>query len=571
MKFFLTKYLFLLLIIIHHTSLLSISPSIGLTPQNKSKQYKFLFYLNLPTTRMIKDHPMNTPTYKNILLSQNQIVFFSSSSPYSSIPDTSYDTSNYIFTIKYDTLELPCLNRSFMCTHNQFVKEYRPLYPELNYDIPQKIQDIFNNNSKASNNCIVILLNGIISNDVFEHAAWICHDNIKQVFQFQNELSDIVRELTTSSYEFPCDYIFMSSIIKRGILSLKQNEMIFKEKISNKEVFHLSYTEIKPYAVALYLKENIIWKNDMISKPGDARCIKVQRSDSMFDKYPDYFCIYFDRTDYDMKYDITIIQARFLAEMYANRINMKLQSNALKASLTALAALEKEATSTQIEINDSILEPIKNQIRIDYFISRHELLNMLKTGEISTQVFETNIEGIKEKITNSICTNIHLCIKLVNKVKEEGLLPLNGYKEKFATDIQNPYNTLMPKTNYKITMPNGGNIGEKLRQEVIEMIKGGGDKKDISNDMKYEREIFNELPNANVIKTAFNTLKAVRGKQRVNKAEEIGLTCRMNYRDNAFDLRRKVGMLQYVGKHDEFFEYFRTIRDIQNNKNVKQN
>ena len=144
--------------------------------------------------------------------------------------------------------------------------------------------------------------------------------------------------------------------------------------------------------------------------------------------------------------------------------------------------------------------------------------------EISTQVFETNIEGIKEKIINSICTNIHLCIKLVNKVKEEGLLPLNGYKEKFATDIQNPYNTLMPKTNYKITMPNGGNIGEKLRQEVIEMIKGGGDKKDISNDMKYEREIFNELPNANVIKTAFNTLKAVRGKQRVNKAEEIGLS-----------------------------------------------
>ena len=103
------------------------------------------------------------------------------------------------------------------------------------------------------------------------------------------------------------------------------------------------------------------------------------------------------------------------------------------------------------------------------------------------------------------------------------------------------------------------------------MIKGGDDKKEISNDMKYEREIFNELPNANVIKTAFNTLKAVRGKKRVNKAEEIGFTCRMNYRDNAFDLRRKVGMLQYVGDHDEFFEYFRTIRDIQNNKNVKKN
>ena len=27
---------------------------------------------------------------------------------------------------------------------------------------------------------------------------------------------------------------------------------------------------------------------------------------------------------------------------------------------------------------------------------------------------------------------------------------------------------------------------------------------------------------------------------QINKAEEIGLTCRMNYRDNAFDLRRKV-------------------------------
>lgn len=556
-------FLFFILLITTATPV-SVSSSLKLAPQNQNKKYKFLFYLSLPTTKLIPEHPLNQPNYKNILLSPNQIVFFSSNSPYSSVPDTTYDTSNYIFTIKYDTLELPCLNRSFMCTHNQFVKEYRPLYPELNFEIPKKIQDLFNNNVKASNNCLVVLLNGILSNNIFENAAWICHDNIKEVYNIQSELSEIVREYTSYSYEFPCDYIFMGSVVKRGHLSLKQNEMVFKERISDKEVFRLAYTEIKPYAVALYLKENIVWKSDEVNKPEDARCIKIQRSDSMFEKYPDYFCVYFDRTDYEMKYDISIIQARFLAEMYANRINMKLQNMALRNSLYTLTKNQKSSNGNEIEVNNSILDPIKAQIRIDYFISRHQLLNMLKSGEISTQMFESSIEGVKEKITNSVCSNIQICIKLVNKAKEDGLLPLNGYKEKFATDIQNPYNSLMPKTSYKITLPKGGNIGEKLFQEVIEMINGNDD----SSNTQYEREFINELPNANTIKMAFNTLRSVRGNKKMNKIEEIGLNCRLNYRDNAYDLRRKIGLLQYVGDHDEFFEYFRTIRDLQNNRNV---
>ena len=130
--------------------------------------------------------------------------------------------------------------------------------------------------------------------------------------------------------------------------------------------------------------------------------------------------------------------------------------------------------------------------------------------------------------------------------------------------MQNPYNSLMPKTSYKITLPKGGNIGEKLFQEVIEMINGNDD----SSNTQYEREFINELPNANTIKMAFNTLRSVRGNKKMNKIEEIGLNCRLNYRDNAYDLRRKIGLLQYVGDHDEFFEYFRTIRDLQNNRNV---
>lgn len=35
----------------------------------------------------------------------------------------------------YDNIDLPCLNRSYICTHAQFVREYRPIYPEIDYNV----------------------------------------------------------------------------------------------------------------------------------------------------------------------------------------------------------------------------------------------------------------------------------------------------------------------------------------------------------------------------------------------------------------------------------------------------
>jgi hypothetical protein len=38
----------------------------------------------------------------------------------------------------YDNIDLPCLNRSYICTHAQFVREFRPIYPEIDYNVKLK-------------------------------------------------------------------------------------------------------------------------------------------------------------------------------------------------------------------------------------------------------------------------------------------------------------------------------------------------------------------------------------------------------------------------------------------------
>lgn len=49
------------------------------------QKYKFYFMLKLQSTRDDARHPLNTFSYKNVLLSTSQVVFFVSSNPNNSV------------------------------------------------------------------------------------------------------------------------------------------------------------------------------------------------------------------------------------------------------------------------------------------------------------------------------------------------------------------------------------------------------------------------------------------------------------------------------------------------------
>ena len=106
------------------------------------------------------------------------MIIINSETPYSSKPDLSYDTSDYILTVNYENIPLPCLNRNFICTPLDFIKEYKKNYPNLNFEIPDKIKKLFLDINIVNNNCLILLLEGISNNNIFNSSAWICHSDI---------------------------------------------------------------------------------------------------------------------------------------------------------------------------------------------------------------------------------------------------------------------------------------------------------------------------------------------------------------------------------------------------------
>jgi hypothetical protein len=92
---FLSKIIFLI-VILSSQQIISFTNSLSITTSNNSKlrvnqplssveKFKFLFLLKWPSVRNDKSHPLNVLSYKNVLLSTSQIVYFVSPNPSSSV------------------------------------------------------------------------------------------------------------------------------------------------------------------------------------------------------------------------------------------------------------------------------------------------------------------------------------------------------------------------------------------------------------------------------------------------------------------------------------------------------
>lgn len=390
-------------------------------------------------------------------------------------------------------------------------------------------------------------------------AAWLCHEEMSIVFKFQDELSKIVRNNNLKYYDFIADYIQNKNTRISGVVTLTPTEIQFKELITMRLILNIKYSDIIPYAISLYLKEDLIWEGQALEKPEPARCLKIQRKGDTFANQPDYFCIFNEKNDISKQYLLNLVQARYLADMYTNKINIRLQFIALNDALQILGK-----TKTNLEVESDILLPIKNQVRNDYFIVRHKLINLMRLGKITKSKLEEQLEKSKEKIINSVCSGIQVCKVAIIYCKDKGLLPLSGNRERFSMDMQNPFNNLMPKTNLKIELQAGKSIGKKLLEQVIQLTRGIN--RNFVTDPIPESAP-GEIPNATALKRAINTWSSLRDITKIfNKVEELGQNCRMNVRNNTYNLKRKVAMLSFLGKHDTFFEFLGHIRNSQLNK-----
>lgn len=389
-------------------------------------------------------------------------------------------------------------------------------------------------------------------------AAWLCHEDLKQVYIFQDKLSQIVRENNSKRYDFFIHYIAEKSQRIPGIITLTTTQKFIFTNLQNKILINCDFSEIKPYALSLYLKEELPWKGNFVLKPETSRCFKIQRKGEAFVNNPDYFCVFHGKSDIKMKYDYNIIQARYQAEMYSNKLNLRLQAKALSDSLDKIKKLSGNA-----DVDSDTLLPIKTQVRNEYFILRHKLLCFVHLDKMKKEEFEKHLAKSKEKIIKSVCKGIEICEKAVMLIKDSGLLPLKGVRERFAMDVQNPFNSLMPKTSLRVELPQGGSVGKKLLEEVAKMKNS----KNLNSNLYGIDNLIpesgpGEVPNVTALKKAFNTIVTIRdyNNKKFSRVEQMNQYCRLNSRNNAFDLKRKVALLQYLGENDNFLDYLGDIR-----------
>lgn len=513
--------------------------------------FKMMFYYRKHDIQYDNNNLMNRLTYKNIVLTNNELITFQSINPYSSDPDEFFESSSFVYNFLYTQIHIPCLNRSLLCTHTQLVKEFQVMYPEIDFSIPKIVSEHFIDYSKATNNCLVLTIDPVLN---MNQAAWICHDDLSVLSKFQEEVSEKIRKVT-NNYDFFIHYIQNFNTKVPGVIELQLDRLIFIRR-DKKILLDIPYTNIKPYSISLYSKENLPWSGEATEKPEEARCLKFDRNDR---GQPEYFCVYYGRADIGMRKMLGLLEARWAAEAYSNKLNNRLQKALLNNSLSNIAKLK----TPSMDLDDSLLVPIKNQIRNEYFLGRHEIIMLVKTKKLPREKFENEITSLKKRIVNKVCNSILVCIKAIDYCLEKGLLPLSGKNERIAMDEQNPYNSLMPKSFLKIPFPNAGILGKELMEKILRLKPGK------TYITPIPEALAGEIPNSTNLKRAINTMIHLRDKTKIFKnIEELGQNCRTNIRQGANNLRRKVALLFWMGDSDPFFKTLSNIRNNQlfNNK-----
>ena len=437
--------------------------------------------------------------------------------------------------------------------------------------IPDLILKHFNNDlDKASSNCLLLPLSPLIS---VSDAAWLCHDDLQTIFKFQDILSKRIRDMNNFKYFFVADYIQGRSQRLNGLVSLDSNGLKFTPISENGIILNnnsvplldIKYSEIQPYAVSLFLKETLLWQGLPQDKPEESRCLRIQRIGLNFINSPDYFCIFYQRDDFYLKFELPVVQACFQAELYTQKINRHLQNSALNLSLQKLQSIN----ILNPDLDNELLNPVKIQIREEFYVTKYKLYSLFKVNTISRNDYELRVDNAKEKIINSVCNGVITCINSMKYLSDKGLLPTD--RSKFSLDPQNPYNTLIPKTNLKINLPKAGNLGKKLLENIV-TANNLDSKYNRNRNLKIKFEPLpqsapGELPNPTLLILAFNTLQFIRSQNKpYTHIEQFQKNCRLNALDNELELKRKVSLLSYVGQIDTFMDYLGDISYNQNNK-----
>lgn len=552
----------------------------------QKKIHKVLFLRKLEENRNSKN-ALNYLNFKNMIISSHQMSLFESTKNNSEEPDTDMILTDFIYTVKLTDIDLPCINRSYVCIYQEFMSEYSVIFKEINFDLPVELVQYFGTKKDAMNKCIVLFSGPQLK---LNFASWICHPDNNVLKTIQNILSEKIRKLITS--EKVDMFVRKLSLqgTQDGFLKLEDEKVKFVNLEKN-VLFEKKYSELNNYATALYLREPL---PNFLSKFVDSgsRCLKL---DEKVSKEEHYFCVYYKNTDLSMQKEVSEIEARWISLFYADIFTKKGLEMDVTYSLNKINQLSVSASSSSketIEVESSLMASLSYKIREEYLIARHSIIQDYKDKKLTKVEVANKLNQVKTEIINNACNLNDVCIKSISYLIEKQLLPLNGSKEKFAMDSQNPFNAFVASMKIPVSVSGSGamgmsgssaasmsgsmsgsssgsmsgsssgsmsgsssqSIGAKMIQQAAS-IKGGFSSNILAPSGK------GQVPNMTNIKLALNTMKTVRDKVKYQSISQIASGCRSGIRSGFNNLKRKIAIVSLLPSQDPFLEYLGFIHD----------
>jgi hypothetical protein len=511
---------------------------------NLKKINKVLFMVKLPEN-LNSPNQLNFVNYKNMVVSNNQVSFFISDRNNVAERDTTPIITSYIYTINTADINLPCMNRSYVCLYQEFLGEYLKLFPEINYAVPKEIVQFFGDRNKMMDKCIVLTDGPAIN---LEFANWICHPDSKYIKTIQDLLSTKVRATTKDeSMDLFVRMAYQGSTAD-GILRLESDKVKFVN-LQKAILYEKKFIQLNLAAVSLYLKEDLPADLKGVIDDG-SRCFKITELSPELNRY---FCVLYSKTDQAMQRILTIVESRWYALFYSDDFTRK--STKVQASYS-LSIISKSSSSS-LEIDHSLLIAIKNQVRNEYLIGRHQIMEKYKANEMSKTQTMSMLRALKQKTIDAACNGIEVCKKALIYCADKGLLPLSGNKEKFAMDAQNPYANKLPSQRLAVSSVVSG--------KGMSMVSQAAAKKGSAEYWAQHLPAASkgETPNFTNIKQAMNTFASIKANTNTKFSDinDFGNYCRQSVKTNSNNIKRKVALLNLVPKIDPYLQYLGYVHD----------
>jgi hypothetical protein len=97
--------------------------------------YKIQLYYAYEDVASDQTNALNQLNYKICIFSEEELTFYLASNSNIEERQGIQSTEKYLYTQEYDNFDLPCVNKFFICTIDQFQQEYQADYSSIDFTV----------------------------------------------------------------------------------------------------------------------------------------------------------------------------------------------------------------------------------------------------------------------------------------------------------------------------------------------------------------------------------------------------------------------------------------------------